>query len=340
MPSPPSLHGYHYVRDIGTGGSSCVYLYEQSITERLVAVKVGTRLLNDAGAQDRFRTEASAMARIADHPGILSIYDAGITSDSHGYLVLEYAANGTFAHPPHDMRPDTEQLLSVAITLCSALQTAHAHGILHRDIKPSNILISDARTPLLADFGIASSLYSFSSIPGYSVAWAPPEVLRGTDLHTAGESSDIYSLAASLVGILTGSSPYELAYGPHNKAQLAEYIRTRQLPPFSHMGVPSFLEPALSQALAFDPNERYYSALDFARALQRTQQRTYGCQTPVIVRGSVPYASSNDEILSTPQQLPSTATLLAPVNGNRSNTPPTKNSSRRKSPSVISHTST
>jgi serine/threonine protein kinase len=196
------------------------------------------------------------------------------------------------------------------------LQTAHSKGILHRDIKPGNILVSDSGAPLLADFGIATSVYSSTSVPGYSVAWAPPEILRDDGRHTRGEASDVYSLAASLIGILTGSSPYELAYAPRNRTQLTEYIRTRRLPSFSHMGLPLFLEPALRTALEANPQDRYYSALDFARELQRTQQKTSGRQTSLVVHEVPPYLETalpaTTPPLAPPAPLPASATHPLP----------------------------
>jgi serine/threonine protein kinase len=278
------------MRPIGSGGAADVFLYRHVLTSRPVAVKVDRHSLTGAEAQQRFRTEAKSMARLTTHPNILTIYDAGITENSHGYLVLEYAPQGSYKRRRLKEHVSLDEVLSVGISLCGALQTAHSQGIIHHDIKPSNILISDIDTPLLSDFGIAGDIYDASLALGYSIPWAPREIL--TEETPGNEASDIYSLGASLIGILTGRSPYELAFSPTDATQLKDLIETEELPSFAAMGIPSTIEEAVAPALATDPEKRYYSALEFGRALQNTQQQLFGHANPLTAPDTPEFESS------------------------------------------------
>ena len=287
MRSAPSIAGYRYIEDIGSGGTAVVYLYEQDMPHRRVAIKVDRQPLGSAHAQERFRNEANSMAALASHPNILTVYNAGITDDGHGYLVLDYAPVGTYKQLRKRESLSLEQVLDIGIHMSSALQTAHAHGIIHRDIKPDNILLSDQGTPLLSDFGISATIYETNSMRGYSIPWAAPEILDRTS--TGNEASDIYSLAATLIGLLGGRSPYELAFHPATTGELKELVLTTDLPPFATFGMPKSIEPIFRKALSRNPANRYYSALEFARALQGLQLELFGHQSPTSIAGAPAY---------------------------------------------------
>lgn len=287
MNTPPALDGYRYIKDLGSGGTALVYLYEQDIPHRYVAIKVDRQPLGSNSAELRFRNEANAMARLASHPNILTIYDAEVTSEGHGYLALEYCKKGSLKQLRLHQHIDLEHVLDIGVHMCSALYSAHLQGIIHRDIKPGNILLSDQETPLLCDFGISAGIYD-SDAQGYSIPWSAREILSGDS--TGSEASDIYSLAATLIGLMSGLSPYEAAYHPATSERLRQLILTEPLPPFSQMGIDSMTEPALRKALDPNPDARYYSALEFGRALQNLQLRLFGRVTPLQVSGAAEYA--------------------------------------------------
>ncbi|MCI1935882.1 MAG: serine/threonine protein kinase [Bifidobacteriaceae bacterium] len=287
MTAPPQLAGYRFIRVIGSGGTADVYLYEQQVPQRRVAIKVDKFPLEGDAARRRFHTEANTMARLAAHPTILTLYDASVTPDGHGYLVLEYAPAGNYEQLSEKHPPTPRQVLDVGVRVCGALYTAHHAGILHHDVKPTNILVSQQGTPLLADFGISSPLYDPQDSGGYSPLWAAPEVLRE---HGHGdEKSDIYSLAATLIGLLRGRSPFVLAFEPRSRKELENTVLTKELPPFNRIGLPKEWEQPFRKALDKNPENRHYSALEFARDLQRIQHDVYGSQTPVEARGAAPY---------------------------------------------------
>ena len=162
MSGPPHIPGYTYLQHIGQGGFADVFLYEQEWPRQRVAVKV---VRPDIPLNDRekamFTTEANAMARLADHPYIVTVVTAGTTSEQEGsrpYLVMRYC-------PPPDLgqrvqvKPmSVSESVATGIKLASAIETAHRSGILHRDIKPSNVLVTSYHEPALTDFGIAGHM--------------------------------------------------------------------------------------------------------------------------------------------------------------------------------------
>ncbi|KAB7790178.1 serine/threonine-protein kinase [Bifidobacterium leontopitheci] len=280
--APPSIPGYDVVRRLGTGATASVYQYHQRVPSRDVAIKVSATAL-DPRAAARFRNEANYMAQLSAHPYILSIHDAGVTSTGLGYIVLEYAPGGSYKELIREHPLTADQMLDLGIKLCSALFTAHCKGILHRDIKPANILITQQGLPVLADFGISTNVYQSGSQTGFSVPWAAPEVLSG---HGGGtEAADIYSLAATLYATLAGRSPYENGYQVRTQQDLAQVIVSRPLPPIGRPDVPADVERVLRRGLDKNPDARYGTALEFARAMQIVQQQCYGHATPVTVEG-------------------------------------------------------
>lgn len=265
-PAPPQLDGYEYRGTLGSGSTATVYRYLQHGTNREVAVKVSTARL-DPKAGARFRTEANFMAKLSAHPYILSIYGAGITADGRSYIVFEYAPGGNLKDLLATCRFDAEETLDIGVNLASALATAHRHGIVHRDIKTSNVLITEQGLPALADFGISASVYDKRST-GFSLPWAPPEVL-----------------AATLYAMLAGRSPFEHGYRPRTMQELGAHIMNDPVPPLNRPDLPAQVERVLAKAMSHNPEDRYYSAVEFARAMQQAQIDCYGHATPLTVEG-------------------------------------------------------
>ena len=250
---PPQIPGYTFAQKLGSGSEANVYLYQQLSPSRQVAIKVSKGTL-DPRAAARFRSEANFMGRISSHPYILSVYESGVTATGNGYTVFEYAPGGNYKTFLESNRLNADQMLTVGINLASALSTAHREGIIHRDIKPSNILINTHGMPMLSDFGIAGTIYGRPGI-GYTIAWAPPEVLAKNG--GGNESSDIYSLGATLFAMLTGQSPYEYGYsaalgstrGKERGALLRNIILTDPLPKLNRPDIPPQVERILRKAL-------------------------------------------------------------------------------------------
>ncbi|WP_445337829.1 serine/threonine-protein kinase [Bifidobacterium sp. ESL0822] len=287
MDQAPALPGLRLMRPLDLGGTAAVYLYEQEGLNRPVAVKVALQGSMDRQTHQLFLREAKNLARLSTHPCILSIHQALVSDDGRDCLVLEYAPGGSCKTIMLKGGMDQEGVLDLGVRMASALCCAHERGILHRDVKPSNFLITDQGLPVLADFGISSGIYGSERAGGLSIPWAAPEVLANRS--GGSEASDIYSLGASLFGMLAGRSPYEYTYQARNEDHLVQLILTAETPVL-HMGEASpMLSAALGKAMAHDRDDRYYSALEFGRALQEVQQELYGHATPFIGEGIDPY---------------------------------------------------
>ncbi|WP_445340461.1 serine/threonine protein kinase [Bifidobacterium sp. ESL0820] len=287
MDQAPALPGLRLLRPLDLGGTAAVYLYEQEGLNRPVAVKAALQGSMDQQTHQLFLREAKTLAKLSTHPCILSIHQALVSDDGRDCLVLEYAPGGSCKTIMLKGGMDQEGVLDLGVRMASALCCAHERGILHRDIKPSNFLITDQGLPVLADFGISSGIYGGERAGGLSIPWAAPEVLANRS--GGSEASDIYSLGASLFGMLAGRSPYEYAYRARDEDHLAQLILTAETP-ILHMGEASpMLAAVLEKAMAHDRDDRYYSALEFGRALQEVQQQLYGHATPFIGEGIAPY---------------------------------------------------
>ncbi|WEV72726.1 serine/threonine-protein kinase [Bifidobacterium sp. ESL0790] len=286
----PAIDGCDLIRTLGSGSTADVYLFHQRNPARDVAVKVGkSKQGKDFNAT--FAREADIMASLSTHPYILSIYGSGLTAEGLPYLMLEYAPNGSYKEIMRQGGIGVRAMLDLGVKLAGALQTAHTHGVIHRDIKPANILVTAHGLPALSDFGISTSVYESHSRTGFSVPWAPPEVLTGTG--GGDEASDIYSLAATLYGLLVGKSPFEYWFHPRTQHQLAQHIVDDELPKHSLANVPDQVEKALRKGMAKDPGARYASALQFARALQEAQKECFGAMTPLVAENERPYPSDH-----------------------------------------------
>lgn len=267
-PAPaPQIPGFTYVKPLGTGGFSDVYLYEQHRPNRKVAVKVLLADVSDEEARQRFEAEANLMAQLSTHPYIVTIYQAEITEDGRSYLAMEYCSR-----PSLDVRYrrgvlSIDETLSLAIQLCSAVHTAHLAGIVHRDIKPGNVLTTDYNRPALTDFGISGSIGSHTA--GLSVPWSAPEAFG--DGMPPGVRMDVYSLGATIYTILAGHSPFVRPGQDNSQAVLIERICNTPLVPLERLDVPESLSQALAVAMAKNPASRFGSAAELARSMQRIQ---------------------------------------------------------------------
>jgi eukaryotic-like serine/threonine-protein kinase len=290
------LGRYRLTRLLGSGGMGKVYLADDSMLNRQVAIKViradPSPYPNSDTVQEAtklFQREARAIAML-DHPHILPLYDYGEERGGSAdltYLVMPYRPEGTLNDWLHQHTsgplPPTQvaQLIQQA---ASALQYAHNHHLIHQDVKPSNFLMrangedqQKAGPPdiQLADFGIARLITSTSANTNGS---------RGTPLYMAPEqwagnavqASDQYALAVMTYELLTGTLPF--------KGGLAQVMYAHMhTPPPPPASINSHLSRAfdyvLMRALAKDPRERYPSVSDFARALQHAATTTSDAQT-------------------------------------------------------------
>ena len=283
LPSePPALPGFSHVHVLGSGGFADVFLYEQNMPRRQVAVKVMlSEVVNDQVRQ-MFQAEANLMAQLSSHPSILTVYQASVSSDGRPYLVMELCSS-TLSQRYRIERIPVPEVLRIAIRIGSAIETAHRAGVLHRDIKPSNILTTAYGHPVLSDFGIAATLSESESLEavGMSIPWSAPEVLMDETAGTV--ESELWSYAATVYSLLAGRSPFEVPGESNKSADLISRINRAKPHSTGRSDAPESLERALKRALSRKPESRQGSVLELVHELQAVESELGLSQTPIEV---------------------------------------------------------
>ena len=289
--APPDLPGYTPLGLLGSGGFADVFLYEQRLPRRKVAVKVLLADDIDPGTRAQFVAEANLMARLSAHPFIVTIFHADVSADGRPYFVMEYCSGPSLSERYKRQPLTVEDALRTGIRLSGAVATAHSAGILHRDIKPANVLTNDYGWPALSDFGISSDLegdlpvhtMSFTADPaatgsgtgsdraavGMSVPWSPPELFE--DDPRPDTRSDVFALAATVHTLLAGRTPFEIPGRSNGPLDLIGRIERGNVTPIGRDDVPASLEAVLATGMAVRRADRYQTAVEFGRALQRIE---------------------------------------------------------------------
>ncbi|WP_382309259.1 protein kinase [Herbiconiux sp. UC225_62] len=281
--APPEIPGFGYLQLLGSGGFADVFLYEQRMPRRRVAIKVLLAEALTEGARESFDAEANLMAQLSTHPSIVTIYQADIATDGRPYLAMEYCPKPNLGARYRREKISVSEALRIGIQVAGAVETSHRAGILHRDIKPANILVTEYNRPALTDFGISVALVGGGEQEsvGMSIPWSPPEVFGAVP--SSGAAADIYSLGATVYTILAGRSPFEVPGGANTGLDLIARIQSSPLSPTGRADVPPSLEAVLATAMAKREDQRYGSALEFARALQKVQLELSMSVTPTDV---------------------------------------------------------
>jgi serine/threonine protein kinase len=315
---PPELPGYTYVKLLGSGGFSDVFLYEQHLPKRRVAVKVLLTEELTAANRASFVAEANLMAQLSAHPYIVSIFHADVASDDRPYFVMEYCSGPSLAERYKQEPLPVADVLRTGVRVAGAIATAHAAGILHRDIKPANILTNDFGWPALTDFGISSALddelpmntstleklkeeaggTTDSESVGMSVPWSPPEMFE--DDPKPDVRADVFSLAATLYTLLAGHTPFEIRGRSNGTLDLIGRIERGLVTPLQRDDVPRSLLAVLAKGMASNRDDRFATAVEFARAMQRVELELNYAPTTVdvpnlILDGSVRESAPDDD---------------------------------------------
>ncbi|GEB45569.1 MULTISPECIES: serine/threonine-protein kinase [Microbacterium] len=281
--SPPILPGLAYIRPLGSGGFADVFLYGQDMPRRDVAVKVLPSDVRDADLLRMFNAEADVLAHLSAHPSIVTVYQAGISADGRPYIVMEFCP-GSLAQRYRVERIPVAEVLSIGVRMSGALESAHHAGLIHRDVKPSNILVTTFGAPVLADFGISSSLVrqGADEMLAMSVPWSAPEVIAEQTAGTV--SSEVWSLGATIYSLLAGQSPFERREkGQNSREQLRRRIARATYTDISRSDVPASLQAVLAKSMSRNPADRYASAREFGEALQAVQIEAGMPATPLEV---------------------------------------------------------
>ncbi len=279
--SPDRIEEFQIIRILGEGGMGVVYLAEDTILGRKVALKVLARhLLGSEQAIGRFRDEARSAAGLK-HPGIVPVYKFGHDGQNH-YLVSEFVdgptlrdfiaeerARRTTEPGTHSAREWHNRCAEIVASVAEALEACHRAGIIHRDVKPSNILLDRELGPRLTDFGIAKSLtppvHTYNTTLVGSCHYMSPEQAAAAKAQVD-HRSDIFSLGVILYELLSTQRPFE---GPDLQRVLQAVMsheprRLRTIEP----RISADLETVCHKALEKDPAHRYQSAGVFAAELR------------------------------------------------------------------------
>ncbi|MEV6767979.1 serine/threonine-protein kinase [Nocardia sp. NPDC051030] len=286
MDAPPSRAGgrfgpYELRSLLGRGGMGEVYEAYDTSKDRVVALKLlPPELAKDPSYQERFRRESQAAARLAE-PHIIPIHDWG---EIDGQLYIDMRlVRGQDLHSLLGAQGALPPLRAVNIIeqIAAGLDAAHYSGLVHRDVKPANILVTDADFAYLADFGIAraegDSTITMTGTAVGSYAYMAPE--RFDDAGPVTGRADIYSLGCVLHECLTGNKPF-----PAQNMSLLIRAHISEPPPrpsAQRNGIPHALDSVVARALAKDPNGRFLTAGEFARAARAALAGTEVAPPPV-----------------------------------------------------------
>jgi serine/threonine protein kinase len=266
---------YRIQHEIARGGMGTLFLAEDTLLSREVAIKVLNTSEMNPQMVERMRQEAGIIARL-EHPGIVPVHDLGSLPDGRVYYVMKYVRGKRLDHHVETTLSLTERL-RLFRTACEAVAFAHAHGVIHRDLKPENIMIGPFGEVLIMDWGIAKLLdqddvnppiKGTTHLTSTSVTTDHGTVL-GTPAYMAPEQSsgeialvdrraDVYSLGAILYFLLTGSS-------------IADEGRSGN---FRHSGTVGFLvtrrlAAICAMAMATQREARYADAEELSREIDR-----------------------------------------------------------------------
>ena len=267
--SPDSLldERYRLLERIGGGGMAEVYLAEDVLLTRQVAVKIlRSQFTGDEDFVTRFRQEARAAARLS-HANIVSIFDVGCEADRH-YIVMEYVAGETLKDLiKRDGPLSPVRAAEIAAQVTAALKQAHENNIVHCDIKPHNILLGRDGNAKVTDFGIARAVSSQTTtqVAGVlgSVQYLSPEQARGYGVDA---QSDIYSLGVVLYEILSGEPPFD---GPSAISIAMKHLQEEPRP-LAELApaTPLALITLVEKAMAKKPQERFATAQSMSQSLE------------------------------------------------------------------------
>ena len=264
------LAGYRIESLLGWGGMSVVYLAEDLRLKRKVALKLlAASLAEDESFRDRFLRESELAASI-DHPNIVPIYQAGTTEDLL-FIAMRYVEGRDLKERLQRGRLDPADATGILAQVASALDAAHARGLVHRDVKPSNVLLDTGARPdgsdhvYLADFGLTTRVSEETGVgDGHlmgTIDYVAPEQIAGEEINGR---ADVYSLGCVLYECLVGQPPF---LGDSDLAIVFGHLESEPPAPSARRPeMPAALDAVIARALAKEPEQRYPSCREFARA--------------------------------------------------------------------------
>lgn len=276
---------------VGSGGMSRVFLAEDLVMHREVAIKMlREEFAKDEASVRRFTHEAKAVSMLS-HPNVVSVYDVAMSSKDK-YIVLEYAVGITLKEYMMQKGPiSAQEAIHITVQILSGLEHAHSKGVIHRDIKPQNIIIAPDGSIKVTDFGIAklpnAETITMADKAIGSVHYISPEQASGKPVDHRG---DLYSLGIILYEMICNRLPFEADTAV---AVACKQISESPIPPSAFIkDVPRGLEQILMKAMSKRPDDRFENAAQMLGCLKRLES------TPDAVFDFVSLDVDNEENIS------------------------------------------
>lgn len=296
---------YEIVRVLGRGGLGAVYEARHLISQRAEAMKV--MLPEKTGTQEmkeRFRREIQLLASL-NHPNIARLHNALYFEDQL-IMVMELVEGEDLRSRSRNARIAMPVLMDFAFQVLTALDYAHARGVVHRDIKPANIMVSPAGLVKVLDFGIAISQASEDLTLAGSLIGSPlhmsPEQVRG---EKATQQSDIYSLGVTLYELIAGRPPVT---GATTYALMMAHLNITPTPLAQlRPDIPARLSDVISRALEKEPANRFATATEFLDALRSQSMPDLAGTTTILP------ASHLQGVTTDKTNQPSSGSLAQPI---------------------------
>jgi len=271
---PRNVGRYEIIEEIGRGSMGVVYRARDPRIGRIVALKCVAFSFPLAPGEEqeflgRFYHEAQIAGRLS-HPNIVTIHDVGtLDSDGHAFMAMEYVTGINLQeHLAGGGRLPFPQIAAVARQAAEALDYAHGCGVVHRDIKPGNLVLAEAGTLKILDFGIARIATANSTKPGRLLGtpnYMAPEQVTGLPVDGR---ADQFSLAVTLYHLLTGERPFT---GESLTAISYQVVNIMPPPPSRlNQSLPASVDPVLARAMSKNAGDRYLNCTEFASDLSQT----------------------------------------------------------------------
>lgn len=263
---------YEIIGVLGRGGMGKVFRVRNLLSDRVEAMKI---VLPDSAANPEVTTRFLREIRVhasLEHPHIAQLRTA-LTVENQVVMIVELVDGESLDEWLRLGQVDLWDGIRYVEQVLSALEYAHAHGVIHRDIKPANIIVTKTKNVKLTDFGIARATgertFTNSGVALGSLYYMSPEQVKAEPVDAR---SDLYSVGVTLYEIATRKRPFD---GDSDYSILNAHVLQAPVPPAQlNPGLPPGLSHAILRAMAKDPIERFQTAAEFRTALQNCSERT------------------------------------------------------------------